>query len=311
MCVRCPVAGLGMLIIALAATACGRPKTSPPQPMLPAAPSETSIGAEAPALGSAKRDVDPDAAGAQDCGPDVDQDAHAADDSPRPSRIVPEDSTQLIVVTTKSWNEASGAIQRYERRSPREQWLKLAPSWDVVLGRNGMGWGLGLHGTMQDGNPTKAEGDLRSPAGVYELGEARGFGQAPPEGTTWPYVRSGHDYHCIEQPYSDDYNTFIRVASPVATSSPTLHRRETVLNLAVVVRHNSTPVVRSAGSCILLHIWANASTPTQGCTAMQAEHLRQLVAWLSPSAHPVFVQLPETAAAQVAKAWGLPGLPEQ
>src|SRR5262249_47021952 len=48
---------------------------------------------------------------------------------------------------------------------------------------------------------------------------------------------------------------------------------------------------RGAGSCIFLHVWRDAASPTVGCTAMAKPALAELLAWLDPDA--LLVVLPE------------------
>jgi D-alanyl-D-alanine dipeptidase len=84
-------------------------------------------------------------------------------------------------------------------------------------------------------------------------------------------------------------------------------RRDVVFDMFVMVKHNTHPVVPSAGSCVLVHPWINATTPTQGCTSMAKSDLQQVLAWLSPKQRPVLVQLPEEAMPPIARAWGIPG----
>jgi L,D-peptidoglycan transpeptidase YkuD (ErfK/YbiS/YcfS/YnhG family) len=73
-----------------------------------------------------------------------------------------------------------------------------------------------------------------------------------------------------------------------------------------VVRYNASPVRRGRGSCIFLHIWRAAGSPTSGCTAMPAGDLETVVRWLDPARHPVVVQLPAAEYARLRGAWGLP-----
>ncbi|MBI3904708.1 MAG: hypothetical protein HY309_03915, partial [Pseudomonas fluorescens] len=51
-------------------------------------------------------------------------------------------SDQLIVVTSKNWDDIQGTAQRYERHGQTLQ--KFEAPFAVVLGKNGMGWGKGL-----------------------------------------------------------------------------------------------------------------------------------------------------------------------
>ncbi len=54
-------------------------------------------------------------------------------------------SRQALVVRTASWEAHRGVLQRYERTSRDEAWQPVGGEIPVVVGRRGLGWGLGLH----------------------------------------------------------------------------------------------------------------------------------------------------------------------
>jgi L,D-peptidoglycan transpeptidase YkuD (ErfK/YbiS/YcfS/YnhG family) len=225
-----------------------------------------------------------------------------------PTRPVPSDSRQLLLVTTSGWNQFKGTARRYERSESGSEWHAVGRSMDIVTGRRGMAWGRGLHPEAQSG-PVKHEGDGRSPAGVFDLGHAYGYASAAPEGTTWPYARLTVGWRCVDEPRSEDYNTFLLPEGPSAEASLTPWdgvRRDVVFDTLVWVKHNADPVLRGAGSCVLLHVWINPATPTQGCTGMSKRSIHELLAWLAPSARPVLVQLPDEVRSAVGEAWGVP-----
>jgi hypothetical protein len=72
-------------------------------------------------------------------------------------------STQMIVVTTSDWNAVKGQLQRYERATPHDRWLPIGEPVSVVVGKNGLGWGIGLIATKAPevrlaNDPVKKEG---------------------------------------------------------------------------------------------------------------------------------------------------------
>src|SRR5215471_14423053 len=78
-------------------------------------------------------------------------------------------STQIIVVTTSDWNAVEGQLRRYERATPRDAWLPVSEPISVVVGKNGLGWGIGVIATddpniRSTSDPLKKEGDGRGPA---------------------------------------------------------------------------------------------------------------------------------------------------
>src|SRR5437764_13783990 len=86
-------------------------------------------------------------------------------------------SRQLVLVMTATWEAVAGTLSYYERASINAPWRSLGSQWPVVVGRNGMGWGRGLHAPQTGEGPIKKEGDGKAPAGVFRL--IRAFGYAP------------------------------------------------------------------------------------------------------------------------------------
>ena len=58
---------------------------------------------------------------------------------------LPADTTQALVVTSADWSANSGQLQRYQKQA--QHGLAVGSPMQVRLGRNGMGWGLGLQQT--------------------------------------------------------------------------------------------------------------------------------------------------------------------
>ena len=56
-------------------------------------------------------------------------------------------STQMIVVTTSDWNAVEGRLRRYERATVHEKWRPVGDPISIVVGKNGLGWGIGVIAT--------------------------------------------------------------------------------------------------------------------------------------------------------------------
>ena len=76
-------------------------------------------------------------------------------------------SSQLIVVTSASWNKIEGQMNVYEYQSG--VWKVVLRDIPIVTGRSGMAWGRGLHSTEFNKGRLKKEGDGNSPAGIFYL----------------------------------------------------------------------------------------------------------------------------------------------
>ena len=112
-----------------------------------------------------------------------------------------EQTQQLIVVRTATLSSTKGILQRYERNS--KGWYKKDNPIAIKVGRNGLGWGRGLHSIPQHAKIIKKEGDEKSPMGIFWLEHA--FGYAPFK-TNYPYKVYTSNDHCVDDVNSVLYN---------------------------------------------------------------------------------------------------------
>ena len=222
------------------------------------------------------------------------------------------DKTQLVTVVSSHWNEFQATLRRYER-DPGNRWKPIGEPIKVVLGREGYGWGRGLHGTSApEGRPgpIKREGDGRSPAGVFGIGAA--YGYAPDrEELSLPYVESSPELRCVDDPQSRHYNRIVSTEDTEVDwkSAEHMRRDDDLYVLAIVVEHNTEAPKPRAGSCIFIHLWEGPDKGMSGCTAMPKDALEELAAWLEPDAA-VFVALPRSEYEALMRPWRLPVIPK-
>ncbi|MEY5062791.1 MAG: hypothetical protein RLZZ112_755, partial [Verrucomicrobiota bacterium] len=81
---------------------------------------------------------------------------------------IPDQSRALLLAVPEGWNSRHATLQLYRRDSSVKPWMAKSPPIPVNLGRRGLAWGRGLH-PAQPGLQ-KREGDGKSPAGVFLLG---------------------------------------------------------------------------------------------------------------------------------------------
>jgi D-alanyl-D-alanine dipeptidase len=214
---------------------------------------------------------------------------------------------QLIVVTVETWDDFQASIRLHERKRVDDPDWREIRRFQGVLGRSGLGWGIGLHGTGEPGTPRKREGDSRSPAGVFELGSI--FGRESPSRMTWvklTYQQMTATCEAIDDPKSRFYNRIVdRETVPKPDWSHSERMLVGVYRLGVVLKQN-WQAVPDFGSCIFLHIWDRDRQPTRGCTAMARPDLERMVRWLDPAKNPLIVQLPGAEYARWQQAWQLP-----
>ena len=194
---------------------------------------------------------------------------------------------QLIVVTTKNWSVPSGMLQRYEKEG--SIWHKVGQKIAVKLGRNGLGWGIGLHTIPKDAKIIKKEGDGKSPAGIFELKQAFGYF---PFVVNYPYEVYRPTDHCVDDVHSKFYNKIVDSTKIEVDYKSKEHMRfpKNYYKYGIVVNHNhidEAGAVKGAGSCIFIHI---KSVPTAGCTVMHEEKIKEIIAWLKAERHPLLVQ---------------------
>ena len=219
------------------------------------------------------------------------------------------DAGQMVLVTTADWDSTSGELRRYERDSAG--WKQIGDASDIVVGRTGTAWGIGLNAEHGDG-PVKREGDGKAPAGVFSIGPA--FGYADSARTGLSYKAMGQNDWCIDVPDSVYYNRIIDrslVKAPLLDQSTEPMRRDIHADgdqryrEGFVIEHNAANT-RNAGSCIFAHLWSAPGTTTAGCTAMEPANMDVLLAWLDEARKPVFVQLPHAQYMQLRAEWNLP-----
>jgi L,D-peptidoglycan transpeptidase YkuD (ErfK/YbiS/YcfS/YnhG family) len=220
-------------------------------------------------------------------------------------------SRQMIIVTTDGWGADHGSLRAYERQGTT--WVPIGTPSEVTVGKRGSAWGLGLHPVQHDG-PTKVEGDGRSPAGLFRVGEA--FGYAETNGTALPYRGLTASDYCVDVTSSPYYNQLVdakQVGEKAVDGATEPMRRDLhfkgdhAYRIGFVIEHNPEGH-RGAGSCIFAHLWRSPTSPTAGCTAMTDETMEKLLAWLDPKKKPVFVLLPKGEYVRLRDAWNLPGL---
>jgi L,D-peptidoglycan transpeptidase YkuD (ErfK/YbiS/YcfS/YnhG family) len=230
-------------------------------------------------------------------------------------------SGQMVVVTASDWNATRGVLRRFQRDAAG-RWQPVGDAQPIVVGRNGSGWGFGLNpapdagiASITAGDPIKAEGDGRAPAGVFAIGTA--FGYAGSADTAMPYQAMDAGDWCIDVSGSPLYNRIVDVddVGQAAVEGSTEPMRRDLhadgdqrYRLGFVIEHNPK-ALPMAGSCIFAHLWKTPDTPTAGCTAMAPATMDAVLGWLDPAEHPVFVLLPDSEYRELRARWRLPELP--
>jgi D-alanyl-D-alanine dipeptidase len=229
-------------------------------------------------------------------------------------------STQTIIVTTSSWNAVEGRLERYERATTHDKWRPVGEPISIVVGKNGLGWGIGVIATDDynvrvASDPVKREGDGKSPAGVFALGTAFGYTPQPLRGLKMPYLNLTPSIECVDDTGSKYYNRLVDRTVVATDWNSSEHMRNTgesyrwgivVDHNGIVKEDNANPPEPGGGSCVFLHIWHGDHQGTAGCTAMSQSDLETLLTWLDPARKPLLVQLPEPTYERLIHRWSLP-----
>lgn len=210
---------------------------------------------------------------------------------------IPAPHQQLILVLSDSWDAPTGKLQRFGKVN--DEWLQTGKVVEVSLGKNGMGWGRGLH-TTETVVQEKVEGDGKAPAGIFEFGTAFGYALKPPVGTKIPYRPATSRDYWVDAPNSPDYNQWVSITEDklndpkkMWNSFERMKRVDHLYELGLVVKHNMNPIEKGKGSAIFMHICRSVGAPTLGCTAMNKEDLTEIITWLDPAKAPILVQIPK------------------
>ncbi|MDF1823703.1 MAG: L,D-transpeptidase family protein [Verrucomicrobiales bacterium] len=198
---------------------------------------------------------------------------------------------QVILVVTDNWASARGTLHTFHHRNG--SWKTEGRPTPVMVGRKGLGWGLGLH-RERTGKPQKHEGDQRAPAGIFRL--EFGFGAEPLPKGSFPYRQVFPRDRWVDDPASSFYNQWV-VADDSRfpkdwTSAEKLKRSDGIYDHVIVVAHNRSQIRPGRGSAIFLHRWYGPGHPTIGCTAMGKNRMIGLLKWLNAEEYPILIQIP-------------------
>lgn len=226
---------------------------------------------------------------------------------------VPRNCQQAILGIAEGWDSSHVTLSLVEKRGGT--WVRVLGPIPGRLGKNGLVWGLGVH-TNPQGAVIKAEGDGRSPAGVFRIGGLWVTNKQPVEhDRRIPEVKVGpNDLWVSDFRTPHLYNRWVRLDHPASTAwekREQMRQTDYAHSIKLLICHNTAetkgrPIV-GAGSSIFFHIWRrDGGSPTAGCTSMSEPNLRALIARLAPELHPVYILLPKQEYVRLRSNWQLP-----
>ncbi|MBA1432225.1 MAG: L,D-transpeptidase family protein [Epsilonproteobacteria bacterium] len=201
-------------------------------------------------------------------------------------------SEQIVLVVADDFNASHAKLACYEGKK------QICKDIDVNLGKNGLGWGIGMKNIPHAANePYKQEGDKKAPAGIFKLSDA--FGYAIRVNTKLPYLHATKETICVDDSNSPFYNQIIQ-ANGDEKSFEHMRRKDEQYRLGIVVAHNPHAEAQK-GSCIFMHIQKAPHAPTVGCTSMAKKDLRKIIDWLDKKKNPILIQIPKKYIKEVEK----------
>ena len=235
-------------------------------------------------------------------------------DSAPPAELkqeVPEfaQTRQLVLVIAPSWDTSTAEIACFERPNAEAPWAKALPNEKVSIGKNGLAWGIGLHGTHPPGSSrVKREGDGKAPAGIFAITTAFGYATPPDSGIKeFPYLQLTPQLEGVDDTNSRFYNRIVDSSKVEKdwNSSEQMRREDDLYRWGAVVGHNEKPYP-GYGSCIFLHCWRGPDQGTAGCTASDPRYMEEMLRWLRKDSAPLIVQLTRQEYERLKNPWRLP-----
>jgi L,D-peptidoglycan transpeptidase YkuD (ErfK/YbiS/YcfS/YnhG family) len=192
---------------------------------------------------------------------------------------------QIILVVAEDFNTSQAKLSCFEGKK------KICNSIDVNLGKNGLGWGIGVKAIAHNSHePIKHEGDKRAPAGIFRLTDT--FGYSPkPLSHKMPHLYADEKLICVDASDSPFYNQLIE-SNGDEKSFESMRREDIQYKMGIYVAHNPHAVSKR-GSCIFIHIQKTKNHPTLGCTSMAEEDLEKIISWLDRSKKPLLIVIPK------------------
>ncbi|WP_435971894.1 L,D-transpeptidase family protein [Streptomyces sp. Qhu_M48] len=183
---------------------------------------------------------------------------------PATQALVPDDTTQALVVTGATADDNLSTATLYAR-DPVGRWTPTAGPWPT---RNALrGWTSDHHA-----------GDLRTPIGVFRIGDAGG--RLPDPGTRLPYDQdeefaiSGTGF--AGEPLEGSFDHVVAIDYNRVPGRTPLDKER--------------PLGSEKGGGVWIHV--DHGGPTQACVALEREALRELIRALDPARDPVVVMGP-------------------
>jgi len=175
-------------------------------------------------------------------------------------------------VTASGYGATTATFTAYRRSA--DGWQALFGPWTANVGYNGL---------APPGE--KAEGDGRTPSGIYGFGFF--FGVQPDPGVRFPYRPvTSRSIVWDDDPASPLYNQWVDSTQQDPGADPEAMYQPGAYAYGAVIAYN-TARTPGLGSAIFLHVSTGGSTA--GCVSLPTSELLDVLRWLDPAQAPRIV----------------------
>ncbi|WP_114965271.1 L,D-transpeptidase family protein [Alkalilacustris brevis] len=130
----------------------------------------------------------------------------------------------------------------------------------------------------------KREGDGATPLGVHRITGLLYRADRVAGMPGWAQPIGPRDLWS-DDPGDSAYNQPVR--APYPCSAERLRRADPLYDMVLLTSWNWPDPQPGRGSAIFLHVWRGPRVPTAGCVALRRDHLRWIIAHISPGARVV------------------------
>jgi L,D-peptidoglycan transpeptidase YkuD (ErfK/YbiS/YcfS/YnhG family) len=187
------------------------------------------------------------------------------------------DARRLVLVVADNMTDTTAGLSRFIRTTPDAPWRTVGGPVTALIGHKGVAWAHAFRAFARNGEPVKADGDKRAPAGFFRIG--RRFGFAPESGPN--YLRVTEGTVCVDDPRSRAYNTITSRAKVGWRVHGENMWRVPEYRRGLLVDYPTDRKAR-AGSCIFIHLRLPGATGTSGCVSLPEPQLMALQEFAAP-----------------------------
>ncbi len=182
------------------------------------------------------------------------------------------DSEQVLLVKVKDDSDLYATITFYEKNDG--QWITILDHEKATVGKNGI--------------DKVAEGDIKTPTGIFTLGSA--FGYEKNIETSYPFLELLPTHHWVDDVQSIYYNQLVnyQVGNYIEFNSSEQLITFDVYEYGLFIDYNLTNI-KGIGSAIFLHVFRSENSPTGGCVAISKENLQLVISELSLQKNPIII----------------------